>query len=168
MKKVVFILMACSLLLLAFSATANAKTKALPFQGHLTGQVWFTPDQASPSPAGLWSDSSGMGDVSHLGATVMTGRHPTPTSDEIADGHMKLVAACGDEVWTTYSGTAPFPVIGTPSTIVATTTFVITGGTGRFVDASGGGTMIGYVHFPGELTLGPWPVVWTWRATISY
>ena len=168
MKKVVVILMVCGLVLLAFTATASAASKARPFQGYVTGQVWFTYDLASPSPLDLWSDSSGVGDVSHLGATVMTSRHPTPTGDAITGGNMKLVAANGDEVWATYSGSAPFPVIGVPSTIVAHTVFAIYGGTGRFVDASGGGDMTGYVQFPGELNPGPWPVVWTWRCTISY
>jgi hypothetical protein len=168
MRKVIVIIALCGLVLLAFAATASAKEKALPFQGYLIGQVWFTPDAASPSPLDLWSDSSGAGDVSHLGATVMSGRHPTPTGDVISDGNMRLVAASGDEVWMTYSGSAPFPVLGVPSTIVAHTTFVITGGTGRFASASGGGEMIGYVEFPGQLGPGPWPVVWTWRATISY
>ena len=81
---------------------------------------------------------------------------------------MKLVAANGDEVWMTYSGYAPYPVIGVPSTIVVDVDFTIVGGTGRFADASGGGEMTGYVEFPGELTLGPWPASWIWKATIRY
>jgi hypothetical protein len=149
------LLLLIGLALMGFGGTAVAKTKTLPFQGYLVGQVWFTPDPESPSPLDLWSDSSGVRDVSHLGATPMTGRHPTPTGDVISDGNMTLVAANGDEVWLTYSGTAPFPVIGVPSAIIAVTDFVICGGTGRFSNASGGGVMTGYVKFPGELGPGP-------------
>jgi hypothetical protein len=168
MRRIIFILLVSALVLLAFTATASAAPVERPFKGYLTGQVWFTPDPASPSPTGLWSDSSGCGDVSHLGATLMTGRHPTPTGDQITDGHETLVAANGDKLSITYSGYAPFPVIGVPSTIVAVTQFDITGGTGRFAHASGGGEMTGYVQFPGQLTLGPWPVTWVWSGVIKF
>jgi hypothetical protein len=139
-----------------------------PFKGYLSGEVVFTPDPASPSPTGLWTDSSAVGKVSHLGKTVMASRHPTPTGTDIAGGNMKLTAANGDEVWMTYSGFAPYPVIGVPSTIVVDVEFTIVGGTGRFADASGGGEMTGRVEFPGELTLGPWPASWSWKAKIKY
>ena len=81
---------------------------------------------------------------------------------------MKLVAANGEEVWMDYDGSAPFPVIGVPSTIVVDVEFTIVGGTGRFSDASGHGQMTAKVEFPGELTLGPWPASWTWKARIKY
>lgn len=168
MRRLIVIIMASVLVLLVFSATANAKTKALPFQGYVVGQVWFTPDPASPSLLDLWTDSSACGDVSHLGATVMTGRHPTPTGVDIAGGHMKLVAANGDEVWIDYTGYSPFPVPGVPSTIVVDVAFTIVGGTGRFINASGGGEMTAYAEFAGVFDLGPWPAHWVWNATISY
>jgi hypothetical protein len=169
MKRIMLIAVACALVLLVFSATASAKRVDRPFKGSVCGQVVFTPDPASPSPTGLWTDSSAVGCVSHLGRTVMSSRHPTPTGDTITGGNMKLVAANGDEVWITYSGYAPFPVLGVPSTIVVETDFTIVGGTGRFAHASGGGESTAYVEFPGELNLGPWPAYWTWRhATIRY
>ena len=168
MKRIMLIAVACALVLLVFSATASAKRPDRPFKGCVSGQVVFTPDPASPSPTGLWTDSFAVGPVTHLGRTVMSSRHPTPTGDTITGGNMKLVAANGDEVWIAYSGYAPLPVIGVPSTIVVDVDFTIVGGSGRFAHASGGGEMTGYVEFPGELTLGPWPARWTWTAAIRY
>ena len=160
--------MVCALVLVSFAAAASAKSANRPFKGTVNGQVVFTPDPRSPSPTGLWTDSSAVGNVSHLGLTTMTSRHPTPTGDIISDGNMKLVAASGAEVWIKYTGYAPFPAVGVPSTILVAVDFSIVGGTGRFAKASGGGDMTAYVEFPGDLTLGPWPAYWTWHATIRY
>ena len=168
MRRFLVIAMMCALALVVFTAAASAKSVTRPFKGLVSGKVVFTPDAASPSPTHLWTDSSAVGNVSHLGLTVMTSRHPTPTGETISGGHMKLVAANGDEVWIAYGGSAPYPVIGVPSTIVVAVDFTIVGGTGRFAHASGGGGMTGYVEFPGALTLGPWPAYWTWKATIGY
>ena len=168
MKRIILIAVACALVLLVFTAAASAKRVDRPFKGCVCGQAVFTPDPESPSPVGLWTDSSAVGCVSHLGRTVMSSRHPTPTGDTITGGNMKLVAASGAEVWITYSGYAPFPVLGIPSTIVVDTDFTIVGGTGRFAHASGGGESTAYIEFPGVLDLGPWPAHWTWKATISY
>jgi hypothetical protein len=167
MRRFLVLLTVCALALAVFTAAASAKRVDRPFKGCVCGQAVFTPDPASPT--GLWTDSSAVGCVSHLGRTVMSSRHPTPTGDTITGGNMKLVAANGDEVWIAYSGSAPFPVMGVPSTIVVAVDFTIVGGSGRFAHASGGGEMTGYVEFPGELNLGPWPAYWTWRhATIRY
>lgn len=168
MRRSLVTVMVCALVLLAFSATASAASVSRPFKGALSGEVVFTPDPASPSPSGLWTDSTAVGKVSHLGKTVMTSRHPTPTGEVISDGRMKLVAANGDEVWMEYDGSAPFPVIGVPGTIVVDVEFTIVGGTGRFAAASGSGRMTARVEFPGELTLGPWPASWGWKARIRY
>ena len=168
MRRFLVLLTVCALTLVVFTAAASAKSVTRPFKGLVSGQAVFTPDPASPSPTGLWTDSSAVGHVSHLGRTVMSSRHPTPTGDTITGGNMKLVAASGAEVWITYSGYAPFPVLGIPSTIVVDTDFTIVGGTGRFAHASGGGESTAYIEFPGVLDLGPWPAHWTWKATISY
>ena len=168
MRRFVVILMVCGLVLMAFTAAASAKSKAVPFKGYLSGEVVFTPDSTGESPTGLWTESSAVGNVSHLGKTVMTSRHPTPEATDIRNGKMTLVAVNGDKVSITYRGYAPYPVLGVPSTIVVDLDFTVVGGTGRFAHASGGGKMTGYVQFPGELSFGPWPAVWTWRASIRY
>lgn len=169
MRRITLVAVACALVFLAVSATASAKPKDRPFKGYVSGEVVFTFDPASPSPWDLWTDSSAVGSVSHLGLTEMTGRHPTPETTDISGGNMTLVAANGDEVWMTYSGYAPFPVEGVPSTIVVDLDFTIVPGTGRFAHASGGGEMTGYVEFPGFFGPGPWPAYWVWGdATIRY
>jgi len=68
-----------------------------------------------------------------------------------------LVAANGDEVWIDYTGYAPYPILGVPSTIVVDVAFTIVGGTGRFINASGGGEITGYAEFAGVFDLGRGP-----------
>ena len=63
---------------------------------------------------------------------------------------MTLVAAHGDRVWIEYTGNAPYPVVGVPSTIVVDVDFTIVGGTGRFTHASGGGDMTAHIVRPAE------------------
>lgn len=159
--------------LLVFTATASAGSKARPFRGCAVGQVTFTfgtpedPNDSPWGPYGMWTNTAVAGNVSHLGASLMTGRHPTPGGTDIAGGHMKLVAANGDELWMTYTGYAPLPG---PSTevVVVNVCYTICGGTGRFVDASGGGEMTGYAQFLGYDVFA-WPATFVWSGgTIVY
>jgi len=59
-----------------------------------------------------------------------------------------------------------------PALLKGSSSFVITGGTGPFVDATGEGTMTLKLHFPGPVGLGPdsppWKSHWTMEGTISY
>jgi hypothetical protein len=161
-------LIVCGLAVLAFSATAGAAVDR-PFKGYMVGEFFITPDPASPSPLDLWSDMWAAGAVSHLGASVLTGRHPTPIGDDVTGGTHTLVAANGDEIWMTYSiQDMVSPVPGVPSVIGGAVDVVITGGTGRFAHASGTGQIIGAIQFPGEFNLEPWPGVWTWSFRIRY
>ncbi len=170
MKRFLVVVAVCGLAPLAFSATANAASKARPFKGHMVGQVTFAPTQpgeVNPSPWGLWTNSYVVGNASHLGRSVLIARHPTPGGTDIEDGHMKLVAANGDEVWITYTGYAPLPGPDT-KVIVVEIDFTITGGTGRFAAASGGGDMTAYVQFLGYDVFA-WPATFVWSGcTISY
>ena len=108
MRKSVVFLVVLGLVFVAFSATASAGAKARPFQGCVIGTATFTPGSATdPSPTGVWARPYGVGDVSHLGASVMTGKHPAALTFE--DGDMTLVAANGDKVFMEYSGGGPAP-----------------------------------------------------------
>jgi len=79
---------------------------------------------------------------------------------------MKLVAANGDEVRITYSGGYTPP--GPDGVIVVEVDFTITGGTGRFAAASGGGDMTAYVKFLG-FDVFVWPATFVWSGgTIKY
>ena len=170
MRRFVVILLTCCLALLVFSATANAGAKARPFQGYVVGTCSFAPgDVTDPSPTGIWASPYGVGDVSHLGASVMTGKHPADLT--FKDGDMKLVAANGDEVWMEYYGGGPTPTyIGQVYDVWIK--YTIVGGTGRFANASGSGDMTVTLTFMG-FSAPPWPIVWpevcSWRGgTIKY
>jgi hypothetical protein len=80
-----------------------------------------------------------------------------------------MVAANGDELFADYESVGP-PV--TPPSEVGTvydvpTAFTITGGTGRFADATGGGYMIAHITYMG-FGAPVWPVTFDWQGTIGY
>jgi hypothetical protein len=97
---------------------------------------------------------------------VMTAQHCTPLSDDFGPGTMTLTSARGDEVWITYSGSAPFPGEGV-TVYLGSLVFKIVGGTGRYADAVGGGSMIIEIVFQG-FEDPTWPAWWTWNGTIGY
>lgn len=169
MRRFVVFLVVLGLVFVAWSATASAATKARPFQGYVIGTCSFAPgDAADPSPTGIWARPYGVGDVSHLGASVMTGKHPADLT--FKDGEMKLVAANGDEVWMEYYGGGPAPeYIGQVYDVWVK--YTIVGGTGRFAGASGGGDMTVTLTFMG-FSAPPWPLVWPeicrWSGAIRY
>ena len=81
--------------------------------------------------------SDGSGQFSHLGAstfhndfTSITLTSPTTFTFTLT---ASIVAANGDVIFTTATGTGTLTATGSESTLVST----ITGGTGRFADASG-------------------------------
>ena len=81
--------------------------------------------------------SDGIGQLSHLGRftfhndfTSITITGPDTVSFTLT---AIIVAANGDEIFTTATGTGTLTATGTESTLIST----ITGGTGRFADASG-------------------------------
>ena len=163
------ILLVCALALLCFTATANAKSAERPFKGSVSGECTFTDGSEfglppSPSPTGLWTNSSAVGNVAHLGRTAMESHHPTPPADSITDGTMTLTAANGDKVYITYDGFAPPPVQGIPSTVVVIGALTINGGTGRFANATGEAEYTAHVEFAGDFFSpgNPWPGVWQW------
>jgi len=80
---------------------------------------------------------------------------------------MTLTGANGDQIYLVYSGSAPFPAPGTEgSIIVADIDFEVTGGTGRFEGATGGGEMTAYIVFAG-FGVPAWPARWVWEGTVT-
>ena len=166
MRRFVVFLVVLGLVFVAWSATAGAASEARPFQGYVIGTCSFAP--GADSPTGMWATPYGVGDVSHLGASVMTGKHPAGLTFE--DGDMTLVAANGDKVYWEYEGGGPMPTyIGQVYDV--SVKYTIVGGTGRFARASGGGDMTVTLTFMG-FTAPPWPIVWpevcSWSGTIRY
>ena len=85
--------------------------------------------------------SDGTGRVSHLGRIAL---HVVATSGAITGpntfslgGTASLVAANGDRLFLTVTGTGTFTGITVGSRIETTTVYTVTGGTGRFAGASG-------------------------------
>ena len=92
--------------------------------------------------------SQGTGNISHLGKVTytlnLTGAFTGPTTVAY-NGTGTLVAANGDQVFVTITGTATVPslvfAVGDRNSFTLVST--ITGGTGRFSDASGTSTSTG-------------------------
>ncbi len=79
---------------------------------------------------------AGSGQLSHIGRSTFTNdiTSLTITGDTLSFTLTAIiVAANGDEIFTTATGTGTLTATGSESTLVST----ITGGTGRFADASG-------------------------------
>jgi hypothetical protein len=153
--------------LAAFAVTVAAADTGgtdRPFKGKVVGSAAVAPD--ANCPIGLRTVSEGSGTGSHLGLVSMSSHHCTPVANAIA-GQMTLVAANGDELHMTYSGTCsapPFPPVG--GVITCTTHNVVVGGTGRFGDATGEVHLTALVTFAGFGA--PLPATWTWDGTLSY
>jgi hypothetical protein len=124
-----------------FASGATAAKPAVPFKALIA-----ITEQLGPPSAGCASNALvlGTGAASHIGA--MTSRSIDCVNLDPATGvfsfsstNIVLTAANGDQVFGIYEGTVdPTTAIG-----VITGRFTITGGTGRFLNASGGGLIQG-------------------------
>ena len=150
---------------LAPAAGASGSGHDVPFKSTVIGQVQFLP--ATDCPSGFATTTIDVpGVASHLGVMTMSSRHCAPMGDAFGPGTMTLVAANGDELFATYSGSAPFPGPGT-EVIVGTSHATIVGGTGRFEGAGG--------YFDTTITLQfegfadpSWPGTWVSTGMIHY
>jgi hypothetical protein len=143
---------------------AAAGSADRPFKGDLAGGATVVPDASCPF--GLRTVMWASGQVTHFGLTTMTGTHCTPPIGAASfSGVQTFVAANGDRLEMTYTATVEQfePVEGAFMTGPGQT--VITGGTGRFADASGDFvvTMRGILHFTTPMEL--W---FDWDDEISY
>jgi len=164
MRKLLVLLIVCGLVLLVFSASASANPKARPFRGYVVGTVTFSVPNPAPAPAPPWllATSNAVGDVSHMGETVIVGKH-VPAMN--FSGTMTLTAANGDMITCTYVGGGSLPPnIGDWYDIWCDAT--ITGGTGRFTGATGMMDMTVTLRFLPMDTV--WPAIWAWTGTIKY
>jgi hypothetical protein len=140
---------------IAFASLVHAAPER-PFKGSLEleeriGRVGRCPGaQGQP---GLGGTLQGSGHATHLGAVQVSGLHCIasepgipPSSFRLFDGQMALRAANGDVVLANYSGVFTLAATGG---YTFQGEYVITGGTGRFSDASGAGALSGSLQ--GEL-----------------
>ena len=112
------------------AALGKAKGTDRPVRGTTTSTT--TVDVATGSGIAV-----GVGRISHLGKTTFTNDFTsfTITGPDTFSYTLTaiIVAENGNEIFTTATGTGMLTPTGTESTLVST----ITGGTGRFADASG-------------------------------
>jgi len=114
---------------------AAAESTTRPFSGSLVGGAVQVPDASCPF--GVRTEVWGSGQVTHLGRTSMTASHCTQFLGAPETGTQTFVAANGDRLEVTYTLTGePFePVEG--AVLTGHGQSVVTGGTGRFAQASG-------------------------------
>lgn len=144
---------------LAAGFSSAGQNQSLPFHGGATG-TWDDIFDALVAPPAIFV---GTGEVTHMGNTThtITLTLEAPIAPGLYPGYgtNTLVAANGDSVDIAYVGILDAATGG------AGGTFTITGGTGRFSNASGGGTFDALVDlsFPtGQ------PMTYTFDGNISY
>jgi hypothetical protein len=136
-------------LLLAWTSSLTA-AEDLPFRSRHSGAHQQDPNGRCKDPNDPLDDRStmslsGAGHALHLGRIKVEQSHcidltgPDPLA--FTDGLFTLTAADGDTVTGTYGGRLQ-PTV-TPNLFYIDGTFLITGGTGRFAGASGGGAATG-------------------------
>ncbi|TFZ03297.1 hypothetical protein [Ramlibacter rhizophilus] len=139
-------------LILIGIALASVAQPALgrPFKGSLDleeriGRMSRCPGaQGQPGTGGTLN---GTGHATHLGAVQLYGSHcissepgTPPAAFTVYDGQMAMRAANGDVVMADYSGVFSLVVTGS---YTFEGQYVVTGGTGRFQNASGTGRLYG-------------------------
>ncbi len=166
MKRIMFVLS----MILALSAIAapgdkeNTRTVPRYVCGVLDGS--FTFQQWGSNWWEIYSIGEATGTLRHLGAAEMHTKHTPTLSGDLVDGTFTIVAANGDELRGTYSGTAT-EVPGKPFHYVGKATLVISGGTGRFNNAEG---QIDATFFEilDSFTFESAEVTWTLSGMVSY
>ena len=128
--------------------SASAESPELPFKAYYPTIAVATFD---PACGCLQQEFTPGGDglASHMGLSLFSGHaHAYPGNPTIQIGDGILIAANGDYLTVHYEGTAV--VIDQGQHIVADGWYVITGGSGRFENATGGGEYHVFVYNDGS------------------
>ncbi len=142
------------------SALASAGPTSVPFTATLVTQERITPNfPGSGLCPGfvLTGATAGSGTAMHLGNVTGSGSdcvNPTsPFTFAFSHGKLTMVAVDGDVLHADYAGT--LRPSATPPMFTVAGQYTITGGTGRFANASGNGTVGGLENIQtgqGQLT----------------
>jgi len=141
--------------LLAFTLADFAGAKEqVPFKGSLaivqTGEV---------QGATLIVNGTGTGHGTHLGRFTLTYQEQVDLQTGIGVGTVVFTAANGDSVFAVFTGQAA--PTSDPNVLSLTEVYTITGGTGRFADATGGFTLERLLNLTTGISSG------SFRGTIS-
>jgi hypothetical protein len=120
----------------------------VPFRGSLEGFVTLTP----LGPTSASADLEATGNAAHLGRFTVSGTGVVDFAANIGITTYTFTAANGDTLTAIATGYA-VPT-GTPEAVYVIETATITGGTGRFADATGRFTMVRYFNFDTSETNG--------------
>jgi hypothetical protein len=158
----------CSLLLalviVALAAVPDSqKAKTVPrdISGVMDGRFTFTgPDE------GPWTTTGDVtGTLRHLGLAKMYTTHTASPDGTISRGIFSIVAANGDEILGSYTASG---ILSDDYTHVdGTANFLITGGSGRFVHATGTITAA-FIETLDDPTFAGAAVSWALLGTVSY
>ena len=158
-------------------ASQGQPGKLLPLQGNVSGGV--TGQTFAPGFPVTRDDFGGRcsvpsdwvieftvtGPLSHLGQATVVAEHCSQIdfltgAATYGDGMLRVIAANGDELWGSYDNGTSAPNSATEAWFLDT--FILSGGTGRFANAAGGGTEWGTVD------LGSFDIDMEMRGVISY
>jgi len=124
-----------------FRATFTTLQTGMDFSGSVVGAARCDPPAVGP--AGWFSTFDGHGNSTHLGRYSEHNTHCAyatgPTTGYFDEGLSTITAANGDTLNLGYGGTWVLDLSAGTSTV--TEEWTITGGSGRFMHASGSGTL---------------------------
>jgi hypothetical protein len=123
--------MAAILLTAALAGQAVAADKLVPF----TGSLHAHESETFPAPGTLLADGSGGGIATHIGLFTLTWHFTVNLADGTGTGPVRIIAANGDEIFTSVAGKSE--PTSTPGVFRIMEVQTITGGTGRFANATG-------------------------------
>jgi hypothetical protein len=143
MNKMSVRLAASALLLAVSGATMAASTVNVPIE--INGVLQEIPGVSLRCPSKFGGTIIGRGQGALTGPVAFISSDcitPSGTSFTFSEGKMIVIAVDGDQIFADYSG--QFVPTGVGSNFVfSNATFQITGGTGTFSKATGGGTLSG-------------------------
>jgi hypothetical protein len=151
-------LIAGGLIVLALAGPVSAGDQ-LPFRGSLAGTATVTPLGGPIVAVGI----EASGTATYLGRFTLEAPHIVNQATLTATGTYLLTAANGDTITADLAGTAR--MVEPPNVVAITETATVTGGTGRFANATGSievervfnratgvttGTLEGWISTPGS------------------
>jgi hypothetical protein len=145
-------------------ASQHSNTVPREVSGKLDGRFTFV--VWGPGWWDFYTDGNVTGTLSHLGLARMYTRHTPHADGTLTDGTFEIVAANGDEIRGTYGGSASYDAVR-PDLVHGAATFVISGGTGRFLGATGTLTAT-FLETLDDPSWASAKVAWTLEGTVNY